>query len=262
MLEVRGDMSTHFHPWPLAVVTLRTVLAGLLLSLAGSGCNGTAGRDLREERDPMIQRALVKKRARDIDGAIDLFYQSLEKHPRYARPDLELGVLYDEFKEDYIRAIFHYERYLKKRPTAEKGQLIEELVRTARLSYAASLPHQPSGAIEEIRALKEENRLLRNRLDNLMIENRRLKGDNTPLEPRPPREADPVTADDPPSRQPLTVAGTYVVQGGDTLSKIARKVYSDSGKWQKIYDANRATMASPQSLNVGQTLIIPRDGAP
>ena len=50
----------------------------------------------------------------------------------------------------------------------------------------------------------------------------------------------------------------YVVQSGDSLSSIAAKLYRDPNKWKAIYDANRGTLASPESVRVGQTLLIPR----
>ncbi len=49
----------------------------------------------------------------------------------------------------------------------------------------------------------------------------------------------------------------YTVQKGDTLEKIASKVYGKSSKWKKIYDANRDTLSSPNRVYVGQKLKIP-----
>ena len=57
-----------------------------------------------------------------------------------------------------------------------------------------------------------------------------------------------------PARPPVQ---TYVVQTHDTLSSIAGKVYNDTGKWKKIYEANRGVLPSSQSMRPGQTLIIP-----
>ena len=51
---------------------------------------------------------------------------------------------------------------------------------------------------------------------------------------------------------------TYLVQSGDTLTSIAKTLYDDAGKWEKIYDANRNILRSPKSLNIGQTLVIPK----
>ena len=48
---------------------------------------------------------------------------------------------------------------------------------------------------------------------------------------------------------------SYTVKKGDTLYKLAREHYGDGKQWQRIASANPGL--SPQSLRVGQTLIIP-----
>jgi nucleoid-associated protein YgaU len=50
---------------------------------------------------------------------------------------------------------------------------------------------------------------------------------------------------------------TYVVQKGDSLSKIARKMYNKSSAWQKIFEANRNILKDKDSLKPGMTLVIP-----
>jgi len=52
----------------------------------------------------------------------------------------------------------------------------------------------------------------------------------------------------------------YTVQKGDTLQKISKKFYGTTKKWQKIFDANRETLKSPDKLYVGQTIDIPVEG--
>ena len=54
-----------------------------------------------------------------------------------------------------------------------------------------------------------------------------------------------------------TVDGTYVVQSGDTLWKISKKIYGWGWQWRKIYDANRDTIQAPGVLHMGQVIIIP-----
>lgn len=56
-------------------------------------------------------------------------------------------------------------------------------------------------------------------------------------------------------------AETYVVQPGDTLSKIARQYYGEAWatSWQRIYEANRDVIGDdPGRLRVGMTLQIPQ----
>lgn len=53
---------------------------------------------------------------------------------------------------------------------------------------------------------------------------------------------------------------TYTVQKGDTLQKIASKFYGSSKPWRKIYEANQASLKSPDSIYPGQKLLIPPAG--
>jgi nucleoid-associated protein YgaU len=48
-----------------------------------------------------------------------------------------------------------------------------------------------------------------------------------------------------------------IVQPGDTLYKIARRVYGDAGRWHLIYDANRDKLEDPNQVPAGVELIIP-----
>ena len=44
----------------------------------------------------------------------------------------------------------------------------------------------------------------------------------------------------------------------DTLSKIARYIYGDASAFQKIFDANRDILKTPDVIHPGQILKIPR----
>jgi nucleoid-associated protein YgaU len=51
-----------------------------------------------------------------------------------------------------------------------------------------------------------------------------------------------------------------VVQQGDTLNGIARRVYGDTSPqaWKRIYDANKAVIgADPSQIRMGMRLTIP-----
>ncbi|MBD5528053.1 MAG: LysM peptidoglycan-binding domain-containing protein [Lachnospiraceae bacterium] len=49
----------------------------------------------------------------------------------------------------------------------------------------------------------------------------------------------------------------YVVQTGDSLWKIAAKLYGDGHKWRSIYAANQDVLRAPGKIYAGQRLIIP-----
>ena len=50
---------------------------------------------------------------------------------------------------------------------------------------------------------------------------------------------------------------THTVQSGDTLSAIAKEYYGDSGKYMRIFEANRDKLKDPDKIRVGQELVIP-----
>ncbi len=54
-----------------------------------------------------------------------------------------------------------------------------------------------------------------------------------------------------------TGSRTYIVQRGDTLGGISRKMYGTSSRYMDIYNANRDRLSSPNSVEVGQELLIP-----
>ena len=54
------------------------------------------------------------------------------------------------------------------------------------------------------------------------------------------------------------VYGYWTVKSGDSLSKIAKDVYDDAGKYSKIYEANKATIGdNPNLIKPGQKLVLP-----
>jgi nucleoid-associated protein YgaU len=49
----------------------------------------------------------------------------------------------------------------------------------------------------------------------------------------------------------------YRVQSGDTLKKLASRYYNDESQWKRIYDANKGSIPSDNTLKTGEVLIIP-----
>jgi nucleoid-associated protein YgaU len=50
---------------------------------------------------------------------------------------------------------------------------------------------------------------------------------------------------------------TYTVVKGDSLSKIAKRLYGDAQQWRKIYEANQDQIKNPDLIYPGQTFRIP-----
>ena len=64
----------------------------------------------------------------------------------------------------------------------------------------------------------------------------------------------PTTA---PAPKDQAVTRTYTVVGGDSLSKIAKKIYGNAGRWKEIWEANKDQIKNPDLIHPGQVLKIP-----
>ncbi len=51
---------------------------------------------------------------------------------------------------------------------------------------------------------------------------------------------------------------TYEVKKGDSLSKIAKRVYGNADAWKRIFEANTDVLKDPDKIFPGQKLKIPQ----
>ncbi len=234
----------------------RTLAAGLLLALAAlAGCS-RYGRGDSELRDPLIRQARAREREGNKDMALTILNRALVRKPELAQAHLDAALLYDRHKQDYIRAIYHYTRFLELRPQADKRTMVEDLIRQARMAYAAGLVDQEFNLDHRIRQLREENERLKHDLREVRanLAQLRLAGRVAPPPAPPPSPQSPLPAA---ASAPPAAGATYRVQPGDTLSKIAARLYRNPRQWNLIYDANRDVLAGPEKLAAGQVLRIP-----
>lgn len=267
--------------------------AGLL-----AGCTQKVQeQDVLEFSYPAIRKARAKLREGDKQAALELLNKAIDEKPKLAQAHLEAAQLYDDYDRNYVRAIYHYERYLELRPQTEKREMIEGFIRKARITFAVSVAEQVPGVDKKVQVLQEEN-------DRLKQDLRQVRGNlarriSAPL-PSSPRSAVPITplgrvsgrsgepktqalvTDGPSVSEPAIAESAiaepalgsataaepasagkpcgvpYRVQCGDTLSTVAARMYHNPRKWQMIYDANRDTLGGSQKLKIGQVLIIPK----
>jgi LysM repeat protein len=52
-------------------------------------------------------------------------------------------------------------------------------------------------------------------------------------------------------------ARTYIVQPGDSLSKISKNFYGNANMYMIIFDANKDKLTDPNKINAGTELVIP-----
>ena len=58
---------------------------------------------------------------------------------------------------------------------------------------------------------------------------------------------------------PGTASQFYTVKSGDTLSAISKQVYGNANLYNKIFEANKPMLKSPDKIYPGQVLRIPEE---
>ncbi|MDD3277092.1 MAG: LysM peptidoglycan-binding domain-containing protein [Kiritimatiellales bacterium] len=239
---------------------MNKVILLLMCSVMLAGCGKSSAQlDTADEKDARVRKGLELVQQKNPDAAAKQFEAALMKKPELGRPELELAMIYQQ-KKNYARAIYHYERYLEKRPLTEKRALIQEWIKQAKVSLAGETGGDISG---ELARLTRENNMLRKQLEAAggasaapVANVKTLLTDAPPPRPAPV----PVVTQPVEKVQPAPVVKptrTYTVRAGDTLSRIAGAMYGDAGQWKKIYEANREQMKNEGDIKVGQTLVIP-----
>jgi nucleoid-associated protein YgaU len=147
--------------------------------------------------------------------------------------------------------------------TSDNASLTQQL--EAFRSANASLQEQ-AASTAVIEPLRTELRQAQDEVSRLASENAQLRthlalqapspGSASPV-PMRPGQAPAMTAAAPAPAPTPAPAKTYVVAEGDTLTKISRKFYGNSGRWQDILNANHDVLKDEKSLVVGSTLKIP-----
>ena len=183
--------------------------------------------DEKEERSKEMQQARAHAAEKNWKAAEQAYSMILVENGSFARPHLDLALIYQQRLTNYLYAIYHYEQYLKKRPQSGKRLFIEDQCRSLEESLARAL-----------------------------IKKYDLKPDIQPRMPTSSKVTD-ASNKEKTSRETQSVYRIYHVRSGDTLSKIAKEFCGDSNRWNEIYQLNRKTLQSPASVRVGQTLILP-----
>jgi len=237
----------YYLPLCLAVVVL-------------SACKKDAeSSDAREERDPLVKTGQGYMEQQLWSEAEQSFKEALDTDPMMARPHLDLALIYQQYKPNYVHAIYHYDRYLEFRPYTEKAEFINEQKTKLQQAVANNIikeSPQVKQVLDELNRLRKENASLKKQLADAATGT---KSAAATAAEQPSPAASSASGDN----QPASTAAShqiYHVVAGDTLTKIATKYYGDSAKWDVIFEANKDTLPSPGDLRVGQTLVIPSAG--
>ena len=137
--------------------------AYLIITMVGgalflSGCNRVARKDAREQNNPLVTEAYAQIDAGAFREAARLLREALDLYPTMARPHLDLAMILHEHRGDYVRAIYHYQRYLELRPGTEKEGMIQQRMADARAALVVAYggrPGDPAVLEEKMQSLAE-----------------------------------------------------------------------------------------------------------
>ena len=141
MIESRGNFvycghMTFWAGWFRGVLFL---LGCLLLS----GCIPSGSGLLDEEKEPHFLAGKSRISTLDYKGAIECFEKALQVNPQSASAYFELAWLFDQKQINPVSAIYHYEHYLKLRPSAGNADLARQRILVCKQTLAETVSFGP-----------------------------------------------------------------------------------------------------------------------
>ena len=151
---------------------LSRVLRGGLAALSClwlCGCPKPPEGQTDEQKNRHYVAGKEKLAALDYKGAIESFERAVEDNPRSALAHFELGVLFETRENDYVSALYHYNRALKLRPNSYPADNINQRIPGCKqeLVKADSLGTLAPSVLRETERLRNENQALRKQVEAL-----------------------------------------------------------------------------------------------
>jgi LysM repeat protein len=234
------------------------------LILIGVSCSSEKGDD---PHHPLFIKGTRAKEKSEYANAEQAFIEYLEARPRSSKGHLELASLYDDNLDNPYKAIYHYKRYLELNPNSSDEAAIASFIASSEKEIYERMSNGPvawnKGKNEELIVLREKEKTLLARMESMQRENehiRRASGLQITSQSHPKTEAYAAQTDTAPkTTAPIgKYPDSYIVQPGDSMIKIARKIYGDAKYYKKIFDANKDTLPNEDTpLKIGQKLLIP-----
>ena len=254
---------------------LRRILSTLVLLAFVSpfffaqGCGRGDGYALSEQDEPSFRRGVSLLRENRLDEALLAFENVVDARRDAPESHLELGRIYMDHVKDPVSAIYHFRKYLELRPDSDMSRQVAQLIESARKDFARTLPGDPLGEpldrldlMEQLEKLRAENEQLRREAAVLRADLERARKNGSSAAYASNTRTQQAPASFVPQAAPVRSAvasgqKTYIVESGDSLSKISQKVYGSTARWREIFEANQSQLKSPHDLKVGMELVIP-----
>ncbi len=223
-----------------------------------NGCKTELAREVPETEEKLFQQAQQFLKEGRPQDAFQAFSNLLEKRKDAPETHLEMGRLYLSLHNDPLFAICHFRQYLLLEPQGKLAPMALQMIETAKKEFARTLPLNDTyvespeylNLMEVLKQVRKENTQLKEHIAQL----------TTQAKTKATTQVSPAATTTGTSSPTAAGETTYVVQGGDTLSKISLKVYGTTKHWQQIFEANKDILHSPNSLKIGMKLRIPSRG--
>jgi LysM repeat protein len=149
----------------------RLFLLLFLISLF-AGCTQMRRASVDDEKEPQFIEGQKRIKRMDWDGAINAFEHALQANPNNASAHFELGVLYDQKKNDFISAIYHYHKHLVLRTNSPMAEMARQSIIgcTRELSKSVPLAIVTREVQRDLERLAQTNTLLKTRVEFLEAE--------------------------------------------------------------------------------------------
>ena len=253
-------------------MTRSILVVAFFALLTLTGCNPDKVRVIAETDEKQYQLAKDYQSQGRTADALNAFLRVIDARRDSPESHLEAGYIYLNAMQNPIKAIYHFDQYLRLKPGSPQASQVRQLIETAQKMFAQQLPAQPYDGeldrlemMEMVNSLKQENDRLKR---ELIATQQRLQqlgssvngsGSVSIGTPVATQSSDFYGQSTPTTRSasPSTVPRSYTVQSGDSLSSISRAVYGTPSRWIDIYQANRDQLSSENALRVDQELRIP-----
>jgi LysM repeat protein len=248
-----------------------------------------------DARNPHYKQAQQDLDNNNPTAAAADYEAALAANPTLVDAQYQLGILYAEKLQDPISSIYHFKHYLALQPNSEHAVNAKQMIAKQSEIFAASLPNASQNESEKS-TLKNENAALKKQTEDAAHTIAQLQAQlaaagaraasttagapaagtpdaasvtGTTATPTPsgPQKALPLDAtnvvanatDPSASAAPAGPSRSYTVVKGDSLWKIAHKMYPGDTKngVDKIQDANKDAIGG-KPLKIGQVLVVPQ----
>lgn len=257
------------------------VLAVLLSACAVAAVGGCSSENSRTDRqNPFYRQGLKLQEEQRFDKAAEAFERCLRHAPDSVLTHLQLAMLYEDRLDEPVRALYHYHRYLNKggsnAPMAQESMarlrnllalrwaethpaLRDALVRKMNIPQARETESDADSAAPTERekhlmhSIRQLSRLVRRLQDQLR---ERQSADTAPRSLSSEENAGSDRPADP-AEEETEDSQVYTVRPGDTLSRIADRLYGSSALWPKLQKWNNDRITDRNRLVPGMKLRVP-----